>query len=104
MDNKLFKWLWIRDGNIEIVSTLTNFPMIYNIYIYIYICQQHHELVEVETYLHSEGVLVRYWYPIDMLERPPQGYRKASIIGNQILDTSNIHIHRYIIKHEKILA
>ncbi len=53
-------------------------------------------MVEVETYLRSEGVLVRFWYPIDMLERPPQGYRKASIIGNQVIDMSNIHIHRSV--------
>ena len=49
----------------------------------------------METYLRSEGVLVRFWYPIDMLERPPQGYRKASIIGNQVIDMSNVHIHRF---------
>ncbi len=53
-------------------------------------------MVEVETYLRSEGVLVRFWYPIDMLERPPQGYRKASLIGNQVIDMSNIHIHRSV--------
>lgn len=34
---------------------------------------QVNELVQVETYLRSEGVLVRYWYPIEMLERPPAG-------------------------------
>ncbi len=55
---------------------------------------QQHELVQVETYLRSEGVLVRFWYPIDILERPAAGYRKASIIGNQVIDMSNIHIHR----------
>ncbi|XP_035690108.1 probable E3 ubiquitin-protein ligase HECTD4 [Branchiostoma floridae] len=54
----------------------------------------HNELVQVETYLRSEGVLVRYWYPIDMLERPPQGTRKASITGVANMDTSNIQIHR----------
>lgn len=55
---------------------------------------QSSELVQVETYLRSEGVLVRFWYPIDMLERPGQGLRKSSITGGQILDTSNTHIHR----------
>jgi E3 ubiquitin-protein ligase HECTD4 len=49
----------------------------------------------VEVYLRSEGVLVRFWYPIEMLERPPQGLRKSSITGGQILDTSNIFIHRF---------
>ena len=55
---------------------------------------QSNEIVQMETYLRSEGVLVRFWYPIDMLERPPQGLRKSTITGGQILDTSNIHIHR----------
>lgn len=55
---------------------------------------QSNEIVQVEVYLRSEGVLVRFWYPIEMLERPPQGLRKSSITGGQILDTSNIFIHR----------
>lgn len=48
----------------------------------------------MEVYLRSEGVLVRYWYPIEMLEKPPQGFRKSSITGGQTLDTSNVLIHR----------
>ncbi|TRY90504.1 hypothetical protein DNTS_002641, partial [Danionella cerebrum] len=39
------------------------------------------ELVQVESYLRSEGVLVRYWYPIEMLERPPAGSRRAAANG-----------------------
>ncbi|KAL3856755.1 hypothetical protein ACJMK2_011476 [Sinanodonta woodiana] len=62
------------------------------------------ELVQVETYLRSEGVLVRFWYPIEMLERPPQGMRKSTITGGQILDTSNISIHRELVRCEYILA
>ena len=62
---------------------------------------QVHELIQVECYLRSEGVLVRYWYPIDMLERPPAGYRKAPIVGHQALSTSNIHLHRYV-KHTPV--
>ncbi|KAK3084084.1 hypothetical protein FSP39_007865 [Pinctada imbricata] len=62
------------------------------------------ELVQVETYLRSEGVLVRFWYPIDMLERPPQGLRKSTIMGGQILDTSNIFIHRELLRCESLLA
>ena len=56
-----------------------------------------HDLIQVECYLRSEGVLVRYWYPIDMLERPPAGYRKSPIVGHQALSTANIHLHRYVI-------
>ena len=62
---------------------------------YQYTCFQPNELVQVETYLRSEGVLVRFWYPLDMLERPPQGYRRSAIVGHQVLDISNIHTHRY---------
>ncbi|XP_055958013.1 probable E3 ubiquitin-protein ligase HECTD4 [Patella vulgata] len=61
------------------------------------------ELVQVETYLRSEGVLVRFWYPIQSLEKPPQGLRKASISGGQTLDTSNIHIHGELISRENYL-
>ncbi|XP_077996372.1 putative E3 ubiquitin-protein ligase HECTD4 [Glandiceps talaboti] len=60
----------------------------------------HNELVQVETYLRSEGVLVRYWYPIDMLERPPPGYRKNSTTGLSNIDTSNLHIHRELLRCE----
>lgn len=55
---------------------------------------QVNELVQVETYLRSEGVLVRYWYPIDMLERPPVGYRRMATNGLVTLDSTNIQIHR----------
>ena len=37
---------------------------------------QSHDLVQVETYLESEGILVHYWYPVNGLEKPPPGYRK----------------------------
>ena len=60
---------------------------------------QSHELVQVETYLRSEGVLVRFWYPLEALERPPQGYRKSSLVGQQSLDTANIHIHKLVSQH-----
>ncbi|XP_058014322.1 probable E3 ubiquitin-protein ligase HECTD4 isoform X2 [Ahaetulla prasina] len=62
------------------------------------------ELVQVETYLRSEGVLVRYWYPIDMLERPPAGYRRTATNGLVSLDNSNIQIHRELLRCEAVLA
>ncbi|KAK3804042.1 hypothetical protein RRG08_062412 [Elysia crispata] len=62
------------------------------------------ELVQVETYLRSEGVLVRFWYPLIMLEKPAQGMRKASITGGQTMDTSNIFIHRELLSIESALA
>uniref|UniRef100_A0ACB8FZ56 E3 ubiquitin-protein ligase HTD4 n=1 Tax=Sphaerodactylus townsendi TaxID=933632 RepID=A0ACB8FZ56_9SAUR len=62
------------------------------------------ELVQVETYLRSEGVLVRYWYPIDMLERPPAGYRRTATNGLVSLDNANIQIHRELLRCEAALA
>ncbi|XP_060106352.1 probable E3 ubiquitin-protein ligase HECTD4 isoform X1 [Heteronotia binoei] len=62
------------------------------------------ELVQVETYLRSEGVLVRYWYPIDMLERPPAGYRRTATNGLVSLDNANIQIHRELLRCEAVLA
>lgn len=60
----------------------------------LFLVLQVNELVQVETYLRSEGVLVRYWYPIDMLERPPAGYRRTATNGLVTLDNTNIQIHR----------
>uniref|UniRef100_A0A8D0UTF2 HECT domain-containing protein n=1 Tax=Sus scrofa TaxID=9823 RepID=A0A8D0UTF2_PIG len=62
------------------------------------------ELVQVETYLRSEGVLVRYWYPIDMLERPPAGYRRTATNGLVTLDNTNLQIHRELLRCEAALA
>ncbi|XP_058387437.1 probable E3 ubiquitin-protein ligase HECTD4 isoform X6 [Diceros bicornis minor] len=62
------------------------------------------ELVQVETYLRSEGVLVRYWYPIDMLERPPAGYRRTATNGLVTLDNANLQIHRELLRCEASLA
>uniref|UniRef100_A0A3B4BE60 HECT domain-containing protein n=1 Tax=Periophthalmus magnuspinnatus TaxID=409849 RepID=A0A3B4BE60_9GOBI len=62
------------------------------------------ELVQVETYLRSEGVLVRYWYPIEMLERPPAGSRRTASNGLVSLDSSNIQIHRELLRCESALA
>ncbi|MEQ2216515.1 hypothetical protein XENOCAPTIV_017459, partial [Xenoophorus captivus] len=47
----------------------------------VHIQKKVNELVQVETYLRSEGVLVRYWYPIEMLERPPAGSRRTAANG-----------------------
>lgn len=63
-----------------------------NISVHVFV--QVNELVQVETYLRSEGVLVRYWYPIEMLERPPAGSRRTAANGLVSLDSSNIQIHR----------
>ncbi|XP_014675681.1 PREDICTED: LOW QUALITY PROTEIN: probable E3 ubiquitin-protein ligase HECTD4 [Priapulus caudatus] len=63
-----------------------------------------HELVQVEAYLRSDGVLVRYWFPLHMLERPQQGHRRTTVTGSQVLDVSNINIHRELLGCEADLA
>lgn len=68
--------------------------MVYILSLCVCVCFQVNELVQVETYLRSEGVLVRYWYPIEMLERPPAGSRRTAANGLVSLDSSNIQIHR----------
>ena len=55
--------------------------------------QQANELVQVECYLQSEGALVRFWYPVMYLERPPPGYRRSASF--RAIDATNMTIHRY---------
>lgn len=64
----------------------------------------HNELVQVETYLRSEGVLVRFWYPLDVLERPAQDLRRTAVTGVQIVDTNSVQVHRELIRLERALA
>ena len=75
-----------RLAKITIIKLLINLTF--------FLCVQKQELVQVETYLRSEGVLVRFWYPLDLLERPNAGYRRNTLTGLANLDISNIHIHR----------
>eukprot|EP00800_Vazella_pourtalesii_P003218 TRINITY_DN1323_c0_g1_i3.p1 TRINITY_DN1323_c0_g1~~TRINITY_DN1323_c0_g1_i3.p1 ORF type:complete len:2260 (+),score=553.45 TRINITY_DN1323_c0_g1_i3:560-6781(+) len=60
-------------------------------------------LVQVETYLENEGVLVRYWYPLDLLEKPPKGARKSNIpiLRSQSI---NVYMHRALILYENALT
>lgn len=60
-------------------------------------------LVQVETYLENEGLLVRYWYPLDILEKPPKGARKSNspVLRSQAM---NIYMHRALIKSELSLT
>ena len=52
------------------------------------------ELVQVECYVPSDGALVRFWYPVIYLEKPPKGYRKPSALRGA--DTVSILVHRYL--------
>lgn len=52
--------------------------------------------MQVETYLQTEGALVRFWYPLEQLEKPPHGQRKASRLGAPTVDIGSIHLHRLV--------
>lgn len=60
------------------------------------------EIVQVECYLQNEGALVRFWYPVMCLERPPPGYRKVSSLRGA--DAANMLIHRQLLKCESSLV
>lgn len=56
------------------------------------------ELVQVECYLQNEGVLIRFWYPVVYLERPPPGYRKSSSLRGA--DAASMLVHCQLLKCE----
>ena len=56
------------------------------------------EIIQVESYLQNEGALVRFWYPVVYLERPPTGYRKSSSLRGG--DAANMLVHRQLLKCE----
>ncbi|KAL5256674.1 hypothetical protein ACHWQZ_G011808 [Mnemiopsis leidyi] len=60
------------------------------------------ELVQVETYLRQEGILVRYWYPLSVLERPIHHQMSAASTCN--VDVKDCVVHRQMLYHENILA
>lgn len=60
------------------------------------------EIIQVETYLQNEGVLVRFWYPVVYLERPPTGYRKSSSL--RAGDASSMLVHRQLLRCEASLV
>ena len=59
------------------------------------------EIVQVESYLQNEGALVRFWYPVVYLERPPPGYRKSSSLRGG--DAASMLVHRQLLKSEASL-
>ena len=58
------------------------------------------ELVQVETYLQFEGVLVRFWYPITQLERPPDRCKKTGVTGAQVVNINNFLVHKELLSWE----
>lgn len=60
------------------------------------------EIIQVETYLQNEGALIRFWYPVVYLERPPPGYRKSSSLRGG--DAASMLVHRQLLKCESSLV
>ena len=58
------------------------------------------ELVQVESYLKSEGVLVRFWYPISVLEKPSDCNIKVAVTGAQVINVNNLQIHKELMSWE----
>lgn len=60
------------------------------------------DIIQVESYLQNEGALVRFWYPVVYLERPPPGYRKSSSLRGG--DAASMLVHRQLLKAEASLV
>lgn len=60
------------------------------------------DIIQVESYLQNEGALVRFWYPVVYLERPPPGYRKSSSLRGG--DAASMLVHRQLLKSEASLV
>ena len=58
------------------------------------------ELVQVESYLKSEGILVRFWYPINSLEKPVDCTVKVGVTGAQVININNLHVHKELLSWE----
>ncbi len=63
---------------------------------------QSNEIIQIECYLQNEGALVRFWYPVVYLERPPPGYRKSPALRGA--DAANMLVHRELLQCERSLA
>ena len=58
------------------------------------------ELVQVETYLKLEGLLVRFWYPITSLEKPSDCSKKTAVTGAQQVNITNFLVHKELLSWE----
>ena len=58
------------------------------------------ELVQVETYLRLEGILVRFWYPLNILEKPQDCSKKTAVTGAQVVNINNYLVHRELLSWE----
>jgi E3 ubiquitin-protein ligase HECTD4 len=58
------------------------------------------ELVQVETYLRSEGLLIRFWYPITVLEKPNDCTMKLAVTGAQVVNVNSSQVHKELMSWE----
>ena len=58
------------------------------------------ELVQVESYLKLEGILVRFWYPLRDLEKPHDSSKKTAVTGTQVVNINNNAVHRELLSWE----
>lgn len=62
--------------------------------------QQINKLVEVETYNREEGNLMRFWYPVSVLEKPVSGLSRASFLAMRSDDTTQIDAQQELLRCE----
>jgi len=59
-----------------------------------------YELIQVETYLRSEGLLVRFWYPLCVLEKPNDCSVKRAVTGAQVVNINSSQVHKELMSWE----
>ena len=61
------------------------------------------DLVEVETYLKEEGILVSHWYPVQFLKKPSETKRRGFKLENHVhLNLVILTLLHYILANEVI--
>ena len=58
------------------------------------------ELVQVETYLRLEGMLVRFWYPLNALEKVQDTGKRTAVTGTHMVNITNDLVHRELLSWE----
>ena len=58
------------------------------------------ELIQVEAYLRSEGLLVRFWYPLNALEKPSDCSVKRAVTGAQVVNINSAQVHKELLSWE----
>ncbi len=63
------------------------------------------QIIQVETYLQAEGILVRFWYPLSWLQKPDQNQAKGDLgTEAQTINLKSCDIHRELINNEFVLS